>query len=198
MYYYIRGKYITKKDNFAVIEAGGIGYKIYTSALNLEKMPAAGTEITMYTHLYVREDVQDLYGFSSNEEITLFLQLMSVSGIGPKAALSIMSVMTCEQFALAVITNDAKAITKAQGVGPKVAQRIILELKDKLKTENALPEDIKATSIEQENHQSEAVTALVVLGYTANEAKRAVSGVDPELPVEIIIKEALKILMKQV
>lgn len=198
MYYYIRGKYITRKDNFVVIEAGGIGYKIYTSALNLEKMPAAGTEITMYTHLYVREDVQDLYGFSSNEEITLFLQLMSVSGIGPKAALSIMSVMTCEQFALAVITNDTKAITKAQGVGPKVAQRIILELKDKLKTENALPEDIKATSVEQENHQSEAVTALVVLGYTANEAKRAVSGVDPELPVEIIIKEALKILMKQV
>ena len=196
MYYYIRGKYITRKDNFVVIEAGGIGYKIYTSALNLEKMPAAGTEITMYTHLYVREDVQDLYGFSSNEEITLFLQLMSVSGIGPKAALSIMSVMTCEQFALAVITNDTKAITKAQGVGPKVAQRIILELKDKLKTENALPEDIKATSVEQENHQSEAVTALVVLGYTANEAKRAVSGVDPELPVEIIIKEALKILMK--
>lgn len=198
MYYYIRGKYITRKDNFVVIEAGGIGYKIYTSALNLEKMPAAGTEITMYTHLYVREDVQDLYGFSSNEEITLFLQLMSVSGIGPKAALSIMSVMTCEQFALAVITNDTKAITKAQGVGPKVAQRIILELKDKLKTENALPEDIKATSVEQENHQLEAVTALVVLGYTANEAKRAVSGVDPELPVEIIIKEALKILMKQV
>lgn len=198
MYYYIRGKYITRKDNFVVIEAGGIGYKIYTSALNSEKMPAVGTEITMYTHLYVREDVQDLYGFSSNEEITLFLQLMSVSGIGPKAALSIMSVMTCEQFALAVITNDTKAITKAQGVGPKVAQRIILELKDKLKTENALPEDIKATSVEQENHQSEAVTALVVLGYTANEAKRAVSGVDPELPVEIIIKEALKILMKQV
>lgn len=198
MYYYIRGKYITRKDNFVVIEAGGIGYKIYTSALNLEKMPAVGTEITMYTHLYVREDVQDLYGFSSNEEITLFLQLMSVSGIGPKAALSIMSVMTCEQFALAVITNDTKAITKAQGVGPKVAQRIILELKDKLKTENALPEDIKATSVEQENHQLEAVTALVVLGYTANEAKRAVSGVDPELPVEIIIKEALKILMKQV
>lgn len=198
MYYYIRGKYITRKDNFVVIEAGGIGYKIYTSALNSEKMPAVGTEITMYTHLYVREDVQDLYGFSSNEEITLFLQLMSVSGIGPKAALSIMSVMTCEQFALAVITNDTKAITKAQGVGPKVAQRIILELKDKLKTENALPEDIKATSVEQENHQLEAVTALVVLGYTANEAKRAVSGVDPELPVEIIIKEALKILMKQV
>ena len=197
MYYYIRGKYITKKDSFVVVEAGGVGYKIYTSALNLDKMPDSGNEITMYTHLYVREDAQDLYGFITNEEITLFLQLMSVSGIGPKAALAIMSVMTCEQFALAVITNDTKAITKAQGVGPKVAQRIILELKDKLKTVDALPENIKETTLEQENHQSEAVTALVVLGYTANEAKRAVSGVDPELSVELIIKEALKILMKQ-
>lgn len=198
MYYYIRGKYITKKDSFVVVEAGGVGYKIYTSALNLDKMPDSGNEITMYTHLYVREDAQDLYGFITNEEITLFLQLMSVSGIGPKAALAIMSVMTCEQFALAVITNDTKTITKAQGVGPKVAQRIILELKDKLKTVDALPENIKETTLEQENHQSEAVTALVVLGYTANEAKRAVSGVDPELSVELIIKEALKILMKQV
>ena len=198
MYYYIKGKYITKKDNFVVIEAGGVGYKIYTSALNLEKMPAVGTEITMFTHLYVREDVQDLYGFSTNEEITLFLQLMSVSGIGPKAALSIMSVMSCEQFALAVITNDTKAITKAQGVGPKAAQRIILELNDKLKTQEALPADIQATAKEVQNNQSEAVTALVVLGYTANEAKRAVCKIDPELPVEQIIKEALNILMKQV
>lgn len=198
MYYYIKGKYITKSDSFAVIEAGGIGYKIYTSALNLEKMPSPGSELTMYTHLYVREDVMDLYGFSTNEEITLFLQLMSISGIGPKAALSIMSVMTCEQFALAVITDDIKAITKAQGVGPKVAQRIVLELRDKLKTADALPENTKSMIAEQENHCSEAVTALVVLGYTAGEAKRAVSSVDPDLPVELIIKEALKILMKQV
>lgn len=198
MYYYIKGKYITKSDSFAVIEAGGIGYKIYTSALNLEKMPSPGSELTMYTHLYVREDVMDLYGFSTNEEITLFLQLMSISGIGPKAALSIMSVMTCEQFALAVITDDIKAITKAQGVGPKVAQRIVLELRDKLKTADALPENTKSMVAEQENHCSEAVTALVVLGYTAGEAKRAVSSVDPGLPVELMIKEALKILMKQV
>lgn len=198
MYYYIRGKYITHKDNFVVVEAAGVGYKIFTSALNLNKLPPTGSEITMYTHLYVREDTQDLYGFISNEEITLFLQLMSVSGIGPKAALSVMSVMSCEQFALAVITNDTKSITKAQGIGPKAAQRIILELKDKLKTTDALPESINETSLEQQNNQSEAVTALVVLGYSANEAKRAVSGVDSKLPVELIIKEALKILMKQV
>ncbi|MDY3928372.1 MAG: Holliday junction branch migration protein RuvA [Clostridia bacterium] len=198
MYYYIRGKYVLKGESFVVIDAGGVGYKIYTSASNLEKMPSYGSEITIYTHLHVREDAQDLYGFITKEEITLFLQLMSVSGIGPKAALSILSVTTPEQFALAVITNDVKTLTKAQGVGPKAAQRIILELKDKIKTADALPEDIKTAAIEEENNQSEAVTALVVLGYTVNEAKRAVSRVDPTLNVELIIKEALKILMKQV
>ncbi|MBR3791711.1 MAG: Holliday junction branch migration protein RuvA, partial [Clostridia bacterium] len=91
MYYYIKGKYITKGDNFAVIEAGGIGYKIYTSAINLEKMPLPNETLMMYTYLYVREDIQDLYGFISNDEITLFLQLLSISGVGPKAALAVMS-----------------------------------------------------------------------------------------------------------
>lgn len=198
MYYYIKGKYITKGENFAVIEAGGIGYKIYTSAINLEKMPFSGEELLMYTHFYVREDTQDLYGFIANDEITLFLQLLSINGVGPKAALSIMSALTYEQLALAVMTNDAKTLTKAQGIGPKAAQRIILELKDKLKTTDALPEEIKTVSQEQENSQSEAVTALTVLGYSVSEAKHAVSKVDPTLGVENIIKEALKILMKQV
>ncbi len=198
MYYYIKGKYITKGESFVVLEAGGIGYKIYTSALDIEKMPSVGSEITIYTHLYVREDAQDLYGFITNEEISLFLQLMSVSGVGPKAALAVMSVVSCEQFYVAVMTNDAKTLTKAQGVGPKAAQRIILELKDKVKTVDALPEEIKATTLEQENYQSEAVNALIVLGYSPNEAKKAVASTNPDLGVEAIIKEALKILMKQV
>ena len=198
MYYYIKGKYVLKGENFAVIDANGVGYKIYTSVSDLNKMPSPGEVLTMYTHLYVREDTQDLYGFITNEEMTLFLQLMSVSGVGPKAALAILSVTTPEQFALAVITNDVKTITKAQGVGPKVAQRIILELKDKLKTSDALPEDIRETTIETENNSQEAVTALIVLGYTANEAKRAVANVDTSQNVEDIIKEALKYLMKQV
>lgn len=198
MYYYIKGKYVLKGENFAVIDAGGVGYKIYTSAINLNKMPSPGEMVTMYTHLYVREDTQDLYGFITNEEITLFLQLMSVSGIGPKAALSILSVTTPEQFALAVITNDIKTITKAQGVGPKVAQRIVLELRDKLKTQDALPEQIRDDIDANENCCSEAVTALIVLGYTPNEAKRAVSKTDTSLGVEQIIKDALKILMRQV
>ncbi len=198
MYYYIKGQYVLKGENFCVVDAGGVGYKIYTSLSDLNKLPSPGEEITMYTHLYIREDTQDLYGFITNEEMTLFLQLMSVSGVGPKAALSILSVTTPEQFALAVITNDVKTITKAQGVGPKAAQRIILELKDKLKTTDALPEDIKETVIENENNSSEAVTALIVLGYTPNEAKRAVSKVDSSQSVELIIKQALNILMKQV
>lgn len=198
MYYYIKGKYITKGDNFAVVETGGIGYKIYTSAINLEKMPLPNETLLMFTYLYVREDTQDLYGFITNDEITLFLQLLSISGVGPKAALAVMSALTYEQLALAVMTNDAKALTKAQGIGPKAAQRIILELKDKLKTVDALPEEIKTVNIEQQNSQSEAITALTVLGYSATDAKQAVSGINPDIGVENIIKEALKILMKQV
>ena len=198
MYYYIKGKFVTKGENFAVIETGGIGYKIYTSSITLEKMPVPGDTLLMYTHFYIREDTQDLYGFISNDEITLFLQLLSISGVGPKAALAVMSALTYEQLALAVMTNDSKALTKAQGIGPQAAQRIILELKDKIKTVDALPEEIKTVTLEQENSQSEAVTALTVLGYSANEAKHAVSKVDSTLNVEDIIKEALKILMKQV
>lgn len=198
MYYYIKGKYITKGENFIVLETSGIGYKIFTSAINLDKMPLPNENLMMYTHLYVREDIQDLYGFVSYDELTLFLQLLSISGVGPKAALAVMSALTYEQLALAVMTNDTKALTKAQGIGPKAAQRIILELKDKLDAVDALPEEIKTVNVEQQNQISEAVTALTVLGYSANEAKQAVSRVDSDLGVENIIKEALKILTKQV
>ena len=198
MYYYIKGKYITKGENFIVLETSGIGYKIFTSAINLDKMPLPNENLMMYTHLYVREDIQDLYGFISYDELTLFLQLLSISGVGPKAALAVMSALTYEQLALAVMTNDTKALTKAQGIGPKAAQRIILELKDKLDAVDALPEEIKTVNVEQQNQMSEAVTALTVLGYSANEAKQAVSRVNSDLSVENIIKEALKILTKQV
>ncbi len=198
MYYYIKGKYITKGDNFIVLETGGIGYKIFTSAINLEKMPLPNENLMMYTHLYVREDIQDLYGFVSSDELTLFLQLLSISGVGPKAALAVMSALTYEQLALAVMTNDSKTLTKAQGIGPKAAQRIVLELKDKLNAVDALPEEIKTVNEEQQNQMSEAVTALTVLGYSVNEAKQAVSKVNSDSGVENIIKEALKILTKQV
>ena len=168
MYYYIRGKYITKGENYAVVDNGGIGYKIFTSLSVLERLDP-GSETTLYTHLYVREDAMDLYGFPTTEELSMFLNLLSVSGVGPKAALSILSVATPEKFALAVITNDVKTITKAAGVGPKLAQRVILELKDKLKTVDAVSSaDISDEDFTDE--RSEAASALIVLGYTQSEA----------------------------
>ena len=194
MYYFIRGKYFTRGDNFAVIENNGIGYKIYTSETVLQQLNKTVGEVTLYTYLHIREDVMDLYGFPSNEELNMFLNLLSVSGVGPKAALAILSVATPERFALAVITGDVKAITKAAGVGPKLAQRVILELKDKIKTTEA----ISAEDIPEEiftDIKSEAVSALMVLGYSANEAKNAVSKASGE-NVEELVKEALKQLMK--
>lgn len=194
MYYFIKGRFITRGENYAVIDNHGIGYKIHTSEPVIERLVKCSDEITLYTHLHVREDVMDLYGFPTNEELNMFLKLLSVSGVGPKAALSILSVTTPAQFALAVITNDVKTITKASGVGPKLAQRVILELKDKLKTIQ-MP-DISDLSEEVcSDTSAEAVSALVVLGYTPQEAKKAVLAISGET-VEELVKEALKRLMK--
>lgn len=193
MYYYIRGKYITKGENYAVVDNGGIGYKIFTSLSVLERLDP-GSETTLYTHLYVREDAMDLYGFPTTEELSMFLNLLSVSGVGPKAALSILSVATPEKFALAVITNDVKTITKATGVGPKLAQRVILELKDKLKTVDAVSSaDISDEDFTDE--RSEAASALIVLGYSQAEASKAVS-LSEGGSVEELVKNALKKLMR--
>ncbi len=193
MYYYIRGKYITKGENYAVVDNGGIGYKIFTSLSVLERLDP-GSETTLYTHLYVREDAMDLYGFPTTEELSMFLNLLSVSGVGPKAALSILSVATPEKFALAVITNDVKTITKAAGVGPKLAQRVILELKDKLKTVDAVSSaDISDEDFTDE--RSEAASALIVLGYSQAEASKAVS-LSEGGSVEELVKNALKKLMR--
>lgn len=193
MYYYIRGKYITKGENYAVVDNGGIGYKIFTALSVLERLDP-GSETTLYTHLYVREDAMDLYGFPTTEELSMFLNLLSVSGVGPKAALSILSVATPEKFALAVITNDVKTITKAAGVGPKLAQRVILELKDKLKTVDAVSSaDISDEDFTDE--RSEAASALIVLGYSQAEASKAVS-LSEGGSVEELVKNALKKLMR--
>lgn len=193
MYYYIRGKYITKGENYVVVDNGGIGYKIFTSLSVLERLDP-GSETTLYTHLYVREDAMDLYGFPTTEELSMFLNLLSVSGVGPKAALSILSVATPEKFALSVITNDVKTITKAAGVGPKLAQRVILELKDKLKTVDAVSSaDISDEDFTDE--RSEAASALIVLGYSQAEASKAVS-LSEGGSVEELVKNALKKLMR--
>lgn len=195
MYYYIKGKLALKDINFAVVDAGGVGYMIYTSMKSLSELGETGSAVTMYTYLNVREDAQDLFGFTTIEEKNMFLHLLSVSGVGPKAALSILSVVTPAQFAVAVVTNDAKTITKASGVGPKLAQRVILELKDKMKNEDLELTDSESDSISLSDSKSEAVSALVVLGYSVNDAKAAVKNADASLSVEEIIKKALASLV---
>ena len=196
MYYYLKGELVLKQDNFAVVDIGGVGYKIYTSQLSQEAV-ALGNEVMFYTYVYVREDILDIYGFVSKDELSMFLHLLSVSGVGPKAALAILSVVTPNQLVLAVMTNDAKTLTKASGVGAKMAQRVILELKDKLKNAEIVPEEIVSGGAEaiMDNSALEAVSALTVLGYSQNEAKNAVAKIDPTLSTEEIVKQALMKLM---
>lgn len=195
MYYYIKGELVLRKENFAVIDNGGVGYKMYASAKTLESF-REGDKVTLYTYLNVHEDVFDLYGFATEDEQTMFLRLLSVSGVGPKAALAVLSVVTPKELALAVITKDSKILTKASGVGVKMAQRIILELADKLKDSEILPEDATEKTSISTDAQSEAVSALMVLGYSQNEAKSAVSGIDSTLKTEEIVKRALVKLMR--
>lgn len=195
MYYYIKGTLVQKGENYIVVDTGGIGYMINTSLNGISGAGEVGKSITVYTYLHVREDAMELFGFTTVEEKSMFLKLLSVSGVGPKAALAILSVTTPARFALAVVTNDIKTITKASGVGPKLAQRVILELKDKLKTEeldiDLSQEDDTAFS----DNINEAVSALVVLGYSTQDAQKAVRGIDGSLEVEDIIKKALSSLL---
>ncbi len=191
MYYYVKGTLALKGDSFIVVDANGVGYMINTSLTSIADAGETGREITMYTYLHVREDVMDLFGFTTIEEKNMFMHLISVSGVGPKAALSILSVVTPGKLAVAVVTNDVKTITKAQGVGPKMAQRVILELKDKLKTDDLKPETDADVIETPSDNRSEAISALIVLGYSPNDAQNAVKGIDGTLSVEEIIKKAL-------
>lgn len=195
MYYSITGKAVLK-ENFAVIYAGGVGYRIYTSNTTMSKI-RNNEEVTLYTYLNVKEDLMQLFGFITEEELNTFKMLIAVSGVGPKMALSILSVLSPAEFAMSVITQDAKAITRAHGVGKKLAEKIIVELKDKLKgveLSDVVEESGKNISYTQDNNIiSEAINALMVLGYSSIEAKRAVlSSADESDSLEDIIKKALK------
>lgn len=198
MFYYISGTLAHKEDGFAVIDAGGVGYKLLTSLGSLDRLGAVGSDAKMYTHLYVREGVFDLYGFASQEELSMFLLLTGVSGVGPKAALAVLGVLSPAALSLAVVSGDTKSITRANGVGPKVAQRIVMELKDKIKNEDMIPADLAGESVGGGAFvaSNEAVEALCVLGYSAFEAKQALSGIDMSQDLELIIRDALKKLMK--
>lgn len=197
MYYYIKGEKVLTGDGFVVIDAGGVGYKIATSLSSINQLADKSGTVTMYVQLVVREDSQELVGFTTNEELSMYKHLTSVSGVGPKAALAILSTSTPSEVVLAIMTDDVKIITRASGVGPKLAKRLILELRDKLKNEDILPAEISVSDISLPLNDSltEAAAALTVLGYSANDAKKAVSGLDANLPVEDLVREALKLLM---
>lgn len=197
MYYYIKGRLAHKNENFIVVECSGIGYRIFTSLTTIEGIGATGDEVTVYTYLNVREDAMELYGFGSEDERGMFLKLISVSGVGPKAGLALLSVATPEKLATAIITGDEKLLTKASGVGPKAAKRIILELKDKIDNgELGLEGYIESTTESViTDSRAEALSALVVLGYSTNDARNVLLKLDGDLPTEELIKRALTQLM---
>ncbi len=201
MYYYVSGEVAHVEPYLAVIDCGGVGYACRTTTFTLSQIKK-GDKAKLFTYLSVREDAMDLYGFASAEELKLFQQLISVSGVGPKAALSILSAGTPANLALAIITGDEKSLTAAAGVGKKLAQRIILELKDKLakgQTVSAAGESVAgpAVTIIPQNKLSEASAALAVLGYSQAEINVALKGIDIDnQSLEQIIRLALKNMMK--
>ena len=200
MFSYIRGTLAEKSDDYAVVECGGVGFKIHTSLNSLsDPKNVLGADVVFYTYMYIKEGIMDLYGFSSREELELFELLISVNGVGAKGASAILSALNPSKLAVTIVTGDAAAIKKAPGIGNKTAQRIILELKDKIKNESLASADTDAFSEAvptASNERDEAVNALIALGYSGAEAKNAVSKVDSsKTEVEDIIKDALKNLM---
>lgn len=194
MIYSVRGKLIHCGQDFAVIECSGVGYACNTTLSTISQIQGIQGEVTLYTSMVVREDDVSLYGFATLDELHAFKLLTSVSGVGPKAGLAILSVCDPQSFALAVASGDSKMFTKAKGVGPKVAQRIVLELKDKVSKETALMGDNSNIdfSFVGTGNASEAISALVVLGYSQSDAARVISAIDPDTSVEDMIKQALR------
>jgi Holliday junction DNA helicase RuvA len=197
MIYSLNGILIHTAPGTAVIECGGVGFRCATTSSTLRKLPKLGEQATLYTYLSVREDALDLFGFADEKELSCFRMLISVNGVGPKAALSILSESGPEKFALNVASGDAKALTAAPGVGMKLAQRIVLELHDKISGEQAAEGFADMGGVPTASGSSEeAVNALSVLGYSRSEAAVAVGRCDGTKPVEEIIKQALRLLMR--
>lgn len=196
MFYSVTGKIIKTFASAVAVECSGVAFKINTSLNTLKKIGGEGNKATLYTYLSVREDALDLFGFCDEDELECFKLLISISGVGPKAALSILSLLTPESLALAVASGDSKSVTKAQGVGPKIAERVVRELKGKLSSfefsDNGELSDIADVSLNSD--KSEAVGALQFLGYSQSEASRAVASVKGDFTVEEVIKKALNIL----
>ncbi|MGL4761650.1 MAG: Holliday junction branch migration protein RuvA [Sarcina sp.] len=203
MYEYIKGEFRGLNKDYIILENGGIGYKVFTSGNTIANMPKVSEEVKLYIEQIVRQDFIGLYGFMTQEELKMFNLLLSINGVGAKAALSLLSISTVLNLKYAIIVGDEKHITRAPGIGKKTAQRIILELTDKLKKEDkTVTADAEGMDINMleaiarnEARQEEAMEALMALGYTDKEAKKVLEKVDITESIENIIKESLKLLM---
>lgn len=199
MLYFVDGIVAVMEPNLAVIDCGGVGYACATTNHTLSVLKK-GEKVRLYTHLNVREDAVDLFGFASQRELSCFRQLLGVSGVGPKAALAILSATTPDSLALAILSGDEKALTAAPGVGKKIAQRIILELKDKMAqvtTDVGFTAPAVSGQMTVGSKAAEAAAALAVLGYSSQDAAAALKGLDVEnLPLEEIIRQALKRMVR--
>ena len=200
MFAYIKGSLEEKGTNYVVVENGNIGYKIFMSNMSINEIGELGTNVKVYTHYYVREDNISLYGFLSHEEIKMFELLLSVSGIGAKSAIAMLSNITPAGFAVAIISNNVALLKKIPGIGPKTAQRIILELQDKLKAEQELTKEEKQEEIKIVNNSEnveEAMQALQILGYNKKEIEKAFEKIaNTDVSVEELIKKGLSILAR--
>lgn len=201
MIYSVTGNLVLVEPSFVVVETGGVGYKCITTTFTIGQLPQRNSSVTLFTYLYVREDILDLYGFSSQQELDAFKLLITVSGVGPKAALSILSNTSPDRLMLQIASGDVKSL-KAPGVGPKIAQRIILDLKDKVGNKE-LVAGVKSMDIgggfgdggDMSAH-GEAISALAALGYSQTDAASVVAKMDPEMTSQEMIKQGLKILAK--
>lgn len=198
MYEYIKGKYMGIIKDYVIIENNNIGYKIFTSGISMAEMPSLNEEIMLYLTQIVREDFIGLYGFISRDELNMFNMLLSINGVGAKAALSLLSISKINNLKYAIMTGDDKHLCKAPGIGKKTAGRIILELRDKLKPDEFLnDEGLEIGNKPEGNYENiqEVLGALLALGYSEKEANNALKAINKENTVEIMIKEALKVLM---
>lgn len=196
MYDYIRGKFIGIFKDSVTIENSGIGYKIFTSGYTMAMMPQTNEDVTLFLTQIVREDFIGLYGFSTRDELELFLVLITINGVGAKAALSLLSASSPENLKYAIVHENESLLMKAPGIGKKIAQRLILELKGKIHIEDlsAMNEEQKKKAM-SDNIANEALAALMTLGYSEREASKALDEINGEQSIESVLKDALKYLM---
>lgn len=200
MFSYINGILVNKSSNFVVIDVGGVGFKIYVSETSIQKIGECGEKVKIFIHMQVSENDMSLYGFLTDEELRMFELLVSVSGIGSKSAMNMLSAISPSSFALAIISNDITKLVKIPGVGKKTAQRIVLELKDKLETEDAISKEVEEEqSYRTDDNEkiSEAIAALKVLGYNKTEIEKAFEKIEKtNLTVEELIRKGLNVLAR--